>query len=239
MVPYLLKCNLLSLRWFSGWIELVWSIYGMFHSAHIWTKRQLTSLALLLRLSFLGTIRDTDILLSLDFNESASSIIDLAIWLAVHSEFRSLVPQWRITWSGLTSRIVGFTWSCMHLTFPELNGRTLTRHLCLSFTMLSPSMNTGDGEMTLSSLIVLLLLLLLISLLLLLLLSSSSSSLLLLGFLRLIVTLVPLIESLVLSVSIILLLLSLLLALLLVSMMLLSLFLLLHALLILEKYCYY
>ena len=38
-----------------------------------------TSLALLLRLSFLGTIRDTDILLSLDFNESASSIIDLAI----------------------------------------------------------------------------------------------------------------------------------------------------------------
>ena len=238
----------------------------MFRSAHIWTKQQFTSLALLLRLSFLGTIRDTNILLSLDFNDSASSIIDLAIWLAVRSEFRSLVPQWRIIWSGLTSRIVGFTWSCMHLTFAELNGRTLTRHLCLSFlvnkkpfnffTMLSPSMNTvsfeicdGDGEMTLSLLMALFLLLLLISLLILLLslllllplllLSSYLLLLLSLGFLRLIVTLVPLIESLVLSVSIILLLLSLLLALLLVSMMLLSLFLLLQALLILEKYCYY
>ena len=124
---------------------------------------------------------------SLDFNESANYIIDLEIWLTVRSKFRSLVPQWRIIWSGLKSRTVGFTWSCMHLTFAELNGRTLTRHLCLSFlvnkkpfnffTMLSPSMNTvsfefcdGDGEVTLSSLIVLFLLVLLISLLLLLLL---------------------------------------------------------------------
>ena len=138
----------------------------MFRSVHRWTKRQFTTLALLLRLSFLGTKRDTDILLSLDFNGSASSVIDLAIWLPVHSELRSLFLQWRITWSWLTSRIVSFTWSCMHLTFAELNGRTLTRHLCLSFlvnkkpfnffTMPSPSMNTvsfeicnGDGEMTL------------------------------------------------------------------------------------------
>ena len=51
----------------------------MFSSAHIRTKRQFTSLVLLLRLSFLGTIRDIDILLPLDFNENASSIIDLAI----------------------------------------------------------------------------------------------------------------------------------------------------------------
>ena len=135
----------------------------MFRSAHTWTKRQFTSLALLLRLSFLGTIRDIDILLSLDFNESASSIIDLPMWLAVRSEFRSLVPQWRIIWYGLKSRTVGFTWSCMYLTFAELNGRTLTRYLCLSFLV-------------------------------------NKKLLLLLGFLRLIVTLVSLMESLVLSV---------------------------------------
>ena len=150
-------------------------------------KRLFTSSALLLRLSNLVTIRHIDILLSLDFNESANYIVDLVIWLTVRSKFRSLVPQWRIIWSGLKSRTVGFTWSCMHLTFAELNGRTLTRHLCLSFlvnekpfnffTMLSPSMNTvsfqfwdGHGEVTLFLLIVLFLLVLLISLLLLLLL---------------------------------------------------------------------
>ena len=105
----------------------------MFPSVHIWTKQQFTSLALLLRLSFLGTIRDIDIFLSLDFNESASSIIDLAIWLAIRSEFRLLVPQWRIIWSGIKSRTVGFTWSWMHLTFAELNGSTLTRHLVWVF----------------------------------------------------------------------------------------------------------
>ena len=64
----------------------------------------------------------------------------------------------------------------MHLTFAQLNGRTLTRHLCFSFpvnkkrfnflTMLSPSMNTisfdfcdADGEVTLLLLLLLLLLL--------------------------------------------------------------------------------
>ena len=155
-------------------------------SAHLWTKWQFPSLALLLSLSFLGTIRDIDILLSLDFNESASSIMDLAIWLAVRPEFRSLVPQWRIIWSGLKPRTVGFTYSCMHLTFAVLNGRTLTRHLCLSFLVnknhlislpcyllvwtVSFEFSDVDGEVTLALLTVLFLLLLLISLLLLLLL---------------------------------------------------------------------
>ena len=56
-------------------------------------------------------------------------------------------------WFGLKSRTVGFTWSCMHLTLAELNGRTLTRRLWFSFrvsffTMLSPSMKTVSFEVS-------------------------------------------------------------------------------------------
>ena len=183
MVPYLLKCNLLSLRWFSGWIKLVWSIYGMFRSAHIWTKWQFTSLALLLRLSFLGTIRDTNILLSLDFNDSASSIIDLAIWLAVQiispTMKDSMVPI-NILYSRLHMAMHAshFKWSYLDKAFMFESYQSLflvSKKPFNFFTMLSPSMNTvsfeicdGDGEMTLSLLMVLFLLLLLISLLLLL-----------------------------------------------------------------------
>ena len=126
----------------------------MFRSAHIWSKRLFTSLALLLRLSFLDVIKDIDIWLSF-FNGSGN----LASC--------SLVLQWRIIWSRIKSRTVGFTWSCMNLTFDKLKGRTLARHLRLSFlvnkkpfnffTMLCLRMNTvsceffdRDGEVTLS-----------------------------------------------------------------------------------------
>ena len=117
-------------------------------------------------------------------------------------------------WSGSKSRTVGFTWSCMHLTLAELNGRTLTRHLWFSFrvskkpfnffTMLSPSMKTvsfevGDDGVLLTLLSLLLLFLLLFSLLLLLLLLLPFL-LILLYFLNFLLLKVIL-ESLVLSVA--------------------------------------
>ena len=157
----------------------------MFRWEHILIKRLFTSLALLLNLSLLGLSSEIEILFFSDFSESARSIISLAIWLDVLSEFKSLVPQCNIMWSGSKSRTVGFTWLCMHLTLAELNSRTLTRHLWFSFrvrkkpfnflTMLSPSMKTvsfevGDDGVLLTLLSLLLLLLLYFSLLLLLLL---------------------------------------------------------------------
>ena len=115
-------------------------------------KRLFTSLALLFNLSLLGISSEIEILYLSGFSESAMSIISLAIWLDVLSEFESLVPQCNIMWSGSKSRTVGFAWSCMHLTLPELNSRTLTRHLwfslCVSkkpfnfFTILPPSIKT-------------------------------------------------------------------------------------------------
>ena len=127
-----------------------------------------------------------NILLTWVFNESQSPVIDLAIWLAFLSELRSLVTHYKNNMVWNKSRTVSFKWSCMHLTFSELNGRTLTRHLWLSFllnenpfnffTIQFPSMNTvslefcdGGGKVTLSLLVALSLLLLLLSLLLLLL----------------------------------------------------------------------
>ena len=144
----MLSCAIIILL---GFFDLMFSIFegSRFNSCVnvdkvLWSNKNdssLSRLASFKRLSFLGTKKDSDILLSLDFNESTSSVIDLEIW--------------------------------------QLS---------------------------------LLLLYLFLSLLL----------LLLLGLLRLIITLVPLIESLVLSV------------------ILLSLFLLLQALLILESYyCHY
>ena len=105
----------------------------MFRWEHILIKRLFTSLALLFSLSHLGVSSEVEILFLSDFSEVARSIISLAIWLDVLSEFRSLVPQCNMMWSGSKSRTVGFTWSCMHLTLAELNGRTLTRHLWFSF----------------------------------------------------------------------------------------------------------
>ena len=57
----------------------------------------------------------------------------LWIIVAVLSEPRLLIPQYTIIWSELKSRTVGFTWSCMHPNFAELNCHTLTRHLWVSF----------------------------------------------------------------------------------------------------------
>ena len=137
----------------------------MFRWEYILIKQLFTSLALLFNLSLLGVSSEIEILFLSDFSEIARSIISLAIWLGVLSEFGSLVPQCNIMWSGSKSRTVGFTWSCMDLTLAELNGRTLTRHLWFSFrvtkklfnffTMLSPSMKTvhfdvGDDEVPLT-----------------------------------------------------------------------------------------
>ena len=122
----------------------------MFRWEHILIKQLFISLALLFNLSLLGVISEIEISFLSDFSESARSIISLAIWLDVLSEFKSFVPQCNIMWSGLNSQTVGFACSCMHLTLAELNGRTLTRHLWFSFrvskkpfnffTMLPPSM---------------------------------------------------------------------------------------------------
>ena len=137
----------------------------MFCSVHIWIKRLFTSLALLLRLSFLGTISDINTLLSWDFILTSCSLRTQVISPAMQNNM------------VLIKISAGFTRSCMHLTFAELNGRTLKWYLWLSFlvnkkpfnffTMLSPSMNTvssefcdGNGEVTLSLLLVLFLLLL-------------------------------------------------------------------------------
>ena len=108
-------------------------------------------------------------------------IISQAIWLDVPLEFKSLVPQCNIMWSGSKSRTVGFAWLCIHLTLAKLNGQSLTRHLRFSFlvskkrfyflTMLATSMKTvsfevGGDRVLLNLLSLLLLLLLLFSLLL-------------------------------------------------------------------------
>ena len=137
----------------------------MFRWEHILIKRLFTSLALLFNLSLLGVSSETEILFLSDFIEIAWSIICLAIWRDVLSEFKSLVPQCNIMWSGSKSRTVGFTWSCMCLALAGSNGRTLTRHLWFSyrvskkrfnfFTILSLSMKTfsfevGDVEVILT-----------------------------------------------------------------------------------------
>ena len=82
---------------------------GIFLSAHINTKRLLTSVTLLLRLSKRGTMPDTITELPLFFNYVVKSVIDFAIWLAVFSVRRSFVPTCKIMWFGLLSRRVGFT----------------------------------------------------------------------------------------------------------------------------------
>ena len=123
---------------------------------HILITRLFISLALLFNLLLLGVSSEIEILFLSGFSQSAKSIISLAIWLDVPSELRPLVSQCNIMWSRSKSRTVGFAWSCMHLTLAELNGRTLTRHLWLSFrvskkpfnifTMLSPSMKRVSSE---------------------------------------------------------------------------------------------
>ena len=97
----------------------------MFRWEHILIKRLFTSLALLFNLSLLGVSSKIEILFLSDFSEIARSII----WLDVLSEFKSLVLQCNVMWSGSKSQTVGFTWSCMYLTLAELNGRNLRRHV--------------------------------------------------------------------------------------------------------------
>ena len=85
-------------------------------------------LALLFNLSLRDVSIEIKILFLSDFSESARSVISLAIWLDVLLEFKSLVLQCNIMWSGSKPRTVGF-----QLTLAELNGQTLARHLWFSF----------------------------------------------------------------------------------------------------------
>ena len=82
---------------------------GIFLSAHITTKRLLTSVAFLLRLSKRGTMPDTITELPLLFNDVEKCMIDFAVWLAVFSVRRSFVPVCKIMWSGFSSHRVSFT----------------------------------------------------------------------------------------------------------------------------------
>ena len=105
----------------------------MFQWEHILVEGLFISIVLLFNLQLLGVCSKIEVLFLPDFSESAGSIISLAIWLDVLSEFGPLVPQSKIMWSGSKSRTVGFAWSCMHLSLAELNYRTLTRHLWFRF----------------------------------------------------------------------------------------------------------
>ena len=105
----------------------------MFQWEHILVEGLFISIVLLFNLQLLGVCSKIEVLFLPDFSESAGSIISLAIWLDVLSEFGPLVPQCKIMWSGSKSQTVGFAWSCMHLSLTELNYRTLTRHLLFRF----------------------------------------------------------------------------------------------------------
>ena len=100
-----------------------------------------TSLALLYNLSLGGGNREIEILFLSDFIDSARSIISLVIWFDFLLEFKSLVPQCNIMWPESNSRIVVFTWWCMHPTLVELKGQTLTRHLWFSFLVSRKTFN--------------------------------------------------------------------------------------------------
>ena len=133
IAPYLFKWKRLSFKCFEGSIVSVWLIILMFCCWHIFIKRLFTSLTLLFKWSFRGTISKTWMIFVSFFREFARSKIDYEIWLAVFSVFRSLVPTWRIICSGFNSLIVGFAWSYMHLVLAEPNSLTLTKNLCLMF----------------------------------------------------------------------------------------------------------
>ena len=84
------KCNLLPLRCLLESILSLCEMNGTFLSAHINTKRLLTSVALLLRLSKWGTVPDTITEFSLLFNYLVKSMIYFAIWLIIFPVRRSL-----------------------------------------------------------------------------------------------------------------------------------------------------
>ena len=135
ILPYLFKWSCwLSFNCFAGSMVLVWLMIFMFRCWHILVKPLLsTSFTLLFKVPFLGTINEAWIEFVSFFREFLSSIIEFAMWYAVFSDLRSLVPTRRIICSGLIYLIVGFAWSCIQLVFAELNGLTLTRYLCLIF----------------------------------------------------------------------------------------------------------
>ena len=135
------------------WLLLVWQwdINCKPLCLHINSKQVFTSVALLFSSSSLDTIPETAFIFLFFLKDTLKLIIDLAIWLDVHSVLRSLVPTWSIIWdkvlksaqnfhkfyfvhswilspicSGFMSRIVCLTWSCIQLTFAVVNSHTLT-----------------------------------------------------------------------------------------------------------------
>ena len=70
-----------------------------------------------------------------DFRDSARSMTDLDIWLAVLLLLSSFVPTCNIMWFGLNSRMVGLTWSYIQLTLAPLNDLTLISFLFAVFSL--------------------------------------------------------------------------------------------------------
>ena len=100
------RCNLLSMICLLEFILSLWERKGISLSPHVATKQLLTSFALLLRLSNLGAILEIITEFPFFVNGTANSI-DFGIWLAVFPPRKSFLPPWKITWSGLSSLIVG------------------------------------------------------------------------------------------------------------------------------------
>ena len=100
----LFRWNLLSFKCLSVSIVSVWS-------PHIFISRLFSSCALLFGLSFRGTISDTVTAFVSNFRDSARSMNNLDIWLAVLLLLSSFVLTCNIMWFGLNSRMVRLTWS--------------------------------------------------------------------------------------------------------------------------------
>ena len=126
----------------------------MFRSLNIFINLPFPSLALLFKLSYLGTIRKTAIVFASVFIDWQKTITGFTIWLAVIYVLRSFVPTWKMMCSGLKSCNVGFTrfYTFTQLTFAIEKCLTLTMYLWLIllaikkpltfFTIPSCSMNT-------------------------------------------------------------------------------------------------
>ena len=92
------------------------SIKVISHPPHMFMSRLFTSCALLFRFSFHWTISGIVKVFFSAFSNSARSMIDLDILLAFLLLLSSFSPTCNITWFGLNSQIVGYTWSCIQIT---------------------------------------------------------------------------------------------------------------------------
>ena len=83
IVPDLFRWTLLWFKCLSMSMVSVWSIKMISRSPHMSISRLFTSCALLFKLSFRGAISDIVTAFVFDCRDSARSVIDLDIWLAV------------------------------------------------------------------------------------------------------------------------------------------------------------